>query len=133
MKAKHRAKKEAKEKFAAENEAVAPESGNEADSKPVKPPVAKKRKVGRVMEEEDGASEATTSPAKKQRLPKPTLTSPKASKPLRESKTGSPPKILEETTANSKQKLTAEPILSSASDSKKAKATKKRKHRDVAS
>ncbi len=143
MKAKYRAKKDAKEKTAAENDAATSESEDGADSSPTKPPSAKKRRVGMDVEE-DSASAATASPAKKQKPLKaktdsqssrPGLTSTKASKPLKPSTAGILSKRSEKPTAKSKEKLVGKPTTSplKAAVSKDVKVMKKRKRRDAPS
>lgn len=142
MKAKYRAKKEAKEKAIVESDAA---SGSEdgADPSPAKPPASKKRKVGRDVEDEGRVSEAVASPVKPKllkvkagsKLPKAMSPSSKPSKLLKQLNTAASPKRLQKPTAKSQQKLIAKPITSppKTAVSREAKAMKKRKRSDAAS
>ena len=66
MKAKYRAKKEAKDKAVAENDAAPSESESEdgVDTSPAKPPAAKKRRVNRDVEDEGQTTKAVPSTSK---------------------------------------------------------------------
>lgn len=143
MKAKYRAKKEAKEKAVAESDTTTSGSEDGADPSPAKPPVAKKRRVGRDVEDEGGASKAVASPAKQKTLKAKTYSklskampaSPKPSTPLKKSNSGAPSKRSEKPAAKSQQKPVAKPITSppKTAISRDAKAMKKRKRSDAAS
>ncbi|KAM5538436.1 hypothetical protein V8D89_007769 [Ganoderma adspersum] len=143
MKAKYRAKKEAKEKAVAESDATTSGSEDGTNLSPAKPPAAKKRKVGRDLEDERSASKTVASPAKQKllkakagsKLSKAMPSSPKPSKPLKKSNTGTPSKRSEKPTAKSQQKLVAKPITSplETAVSRDAKTMKKRKRSDIAS